>query len=88
MGLDREQYQQTARLIQKMIPVSTLSFGTVTGFNGDNRTLKVIMEPNGVETGWCKCLQGAYIDKIGIEVLVGRVIGDNTQQYVVVGIIE
>lgn len=88
MNLEREQYQQTAKLIQKMMPSATLAFGTITAFFAENRTVKVMIEPSGIETGWCKCLQGAYADKIGLEVLLGRVIGENAQQYVVLGIIK
>lgn len=83
-----EQYQQMVKLVQKMLPASSLLFGTITAFHRENRTVKVMIEPSGVETGWCKCLQGAYGDKIGLEVLLGRVLGENAQQYVVLGIIE
>lgn len=86
--MDREQFQQTVKLIQKLLPVSPLAFGTVAACNSENRMVKAVIEPSGVETGWCKCLQGAYTDKIGIEVLIGRVTGNDTQQYVIIGIVE
>lgn len=81
-------YQQAVKLIQKMLPGSALVFGTVTAFHGENRMVKAVLEPSGVETGWCKCLQGAYADQVGLEVLLGRVTGESAQQYVVMGIVE
>lgn len=82
------EYQQIVKLVQRMVPASALLFGTVTAFNGENRTIKAVLEPSGMETGWMKCLQGAYADMVGIEVLLGRVSGENAGQYVVIGIIE
>ena len=46
------------------------------------------MERSGIETGWCRCLQGAFADKIGIEVLLGKIAEGKTQRYVVLGILE
>ncbi len=86
--MDRYEYKDIVKLIEKMSSGSSFVFGTVTAFNGDNRTIKAIIEPNGVETGWCRCLQGAYIDKVGIEIVLGRVTGNSTQQYIVVGVVE
>lgn len=51
MNLEREQYQQTAKLIQKMIPSATLAFGTITAFYPENRTVKVMIEPSNIEIG-------------------------------------
>ena len=67
---------------------SAFVYGTVTAFKGENRTVKVEMQPSGVETGWCRCLQGAFADKVGLEVLLGRVSEGRTQSYVVLGILE
>lgn len=82
------QYSETVKLIQKMMCGSSFVYGTVTAFHNENRTVKVQMEPSGIETGWCRCLQGAFADKIGIEVLLGKIAEGKTQKYVVLGILE
>lgn len=88
MAISKEDYKQIVKLNEKMMGEGALTFATVTAFDGSNRTVKVVLEPNAVETGWCKCLQGAYADKVGLEVLVGRVSGSGAKQYVVIGILE
>lgn len=82
------QYIETVKLVQKMMNGSAFVYGTVTAFHSENRTVKVQMEPSGIETGWCRCLQGAFADKIGMEVLLGRIAEGKTQSYVVLGILE
>ncbi len=86
--INRENYVETVKLIEKMTGGNAFVYGTVTAFQRENRTVKVQMEPSGIETGWCRCLQGAYADKIGMEVLLGRVAMGKTQRYVVLGILE
>lgn len=82
------EYLETVKLIQKMMNGSGFVYGTVTAFQNENRTVKVQMEPSGIETGWCRCLQGAFADKVGIEVLLGRIAEGKTQRYIVLGILE
>lgn len=75
-------------MIMRFMPLSPFIFGTVAAFDADNRTMKVILEPAGTETGWCKVAQGAFSDKIGMEVLVAAVRGEGAEEYVVTHIIE
>ncbi len=86
--MNKTDYLESVKLIQKMAGNSAFVYGTVTAFQKQNRTVKVQMEPSGIETGWCRCLQGAFADKTGIEVLLGRVAMGKTQNYVVLGILE
>lgn len=85
---ERDVYKQTVKLVEKLLPKSAFLFGTVIAYQNENRTVKVLMEPEGIETGWCKCLQGAFADKIGMEVLLGRTGTGVLQQYIVLGIVE
>ncbi len=87
-GLSREQFEETVKLINRLMPLSPFIFATVEAFNNENRTMKVILEPSGIETGWCKVAQGAFCDKIGMEVLVAAVRGNNAEEFVVIQIIE
>lgn len=82
------QFQEINRIITKYVNQNCFSFGIVTAVDEENRLLKVNLEPYNVETGWLKVLQGAFTDKIGIEVLVGTVAGEFNDQYIVLGIIE
>lgn len=86
--MNKTDYLESVKLIQKMAGNSAFVYGTVTAFNGENRTVKAEMQPSGIETGWCRCLQGAFADKIGLEVLLGRIADGKTQNYVVLGILE
>ena len=86
--MNKTDYLEIVKLIQKMAGNSAFVYGTVTAFKGENRTVKVQMEPSGMETGWCRCLQGAFADKVGLEVLLGRIAEGKTQSYVVLGILE
>lgn len=81
-------YSETVSLIKRTAPRSALIFGTVAAFDSERHMVKAVLEPSGVETGWCKCLQGAYADKIGLEVLMGRAGETGACQYIVLGIIE
>jgi len=86
--MNKIDYLETAKLIQKTVGTSAFVYGTVTAFQGENRTIKAEIQPSGVETGWCRCLQGAFADKVGLEVLLGRVAEGKTQKYIVLGILE
>ncbi len=86
--MDKDTYNEVVRTIKNLLPQSSLVFGTVTAFDTEKRLMKVMLEPSEIETGWCKVAQGAFSDKIGIEVLVGVVIGNNAEQYIVLNIIE
>lgn len=86
--MNKIDYLETAKLIQKTVGASAFVYGTVTAFQGENRTIKAEIQPSGVETGWCRCLQGAFADKVGLEVLLGRVAEGKTQKYIVLGILE
>lgn len=86
--MNKVDYTETVKLIEKMAGGSAFVYGTVTAFKGENRTVKVEMQPSSVETGWCRCLQGAFADKVGLEVLLGRVSEGRTQSYIVLGILE
>lgn len=87
-GLTSKQFQEINRIISKYVNKNSFNFGVITAVDEDNRLLKVNLEPYNVETGWLKVLQGAFTDKIGVEVLVGTVTGEFNDQYVVLGIIE
>lgn len=87
-GLNREQFNEVTKLINRLMPLSPFIFGIVEAFDTDNRTMKVILEPSGIETGWCKVAQGAFCDKIGMEVLVAAVSGIGAEEYVVIHVIE
>lgn len=71
--MNRTDYIETAKLIQKMSGTSAFAYGIVTAFQRENRTIKAEIQPSGIETGWCRCLQGAFADKVGLEVLLGRI---------------
>lgn len=86
--MDSEQYRQTVKLIQKMFPKSAFLFGTAAAFDEKTKMVKAVLEPGGIETGWCKCLRGAYTDTVGTELLIGRVMGDGACQYVILGGLE
>ena len=86
--MNRTDYTETVKLIQKMAGISAFVYGVVTAFRGENRTIKAEIQPSGIETGWCRCLQGAFADKVGMEVLLGRIAEGKTQRYVVLGILE
>ena len=86
--MNPSEYSEMVKLIQKTAGNSAFVYGTVTAFNGENRTVKVNMEPSGIETGWCRCLQGAFADKVGIEVLLARIAEGKSQKYIVLGILE
>lgn len=88
MNLNSSQYQDINRIISKYVNTNILLFGTVTAADNENRLVKVNIQPYDVETGWIKVLQGAFSDKIGIEVLVGTIKGTVNEQYIVLGIIE
>ena len=86
--MNRTEYTETVKLIGKMVGTNAFVYGTITAFKRENRTIKAEMQPSGIETGWCRCLQGAFADKIGIEVLLARIAEGKTQQYIVLGILE
>ena len=86
--MNRTDYLEIVKLIQKTAGVSAFAYGTVTAFQGENRTIKAEIQPSGIETGWCRCLQGAFADKVGLEVLLGRIAEGKTQKYIVLGILE
>lgn len=88
MNIDSTQYQDINRIIAKYTSQSILMFGNVTAVDEENRLLKINLQPYDVETGWIKVLQGAFTDKIGVEVLVGTITGEINEQYIVIGIIE
>lgn len=86
--MNKTDYLESVKLIQKMAGASAFVYATVTAFKKENRTIKAEIQPSGIETGWCRCLQGAFADKIGLEVILGRVAMGKTQNYVVLGILE
>ena len=86
--MNQSEYLEMVKLIQKTASNGAFVYGTVTAFKAENRTIKAEMQPSGIETGWCRCLQGAFADKIGIEVLLARIAEGKTQQYIVLGILE
>ncbi|MCI9355878.1 MAG: hypothetical protein HFE58_14105 [Firmicutes bacterium] len=86
--MNKIDYTETVKLIQKMAGTSAFVYATVTAFQKDNRTIKAEIQPSGIETGWCRCLQGAFADKVGLEVLLGRIADGKTQNYIVLGILE
>lgn len=86
--MQKSEYFEIVKLIQKMSRGNAFVYGTVTAFERENRTIKAEIQPNGIETGWCRCLQGAYADKIGLEVLLARMSEGKNQRYIVVGILE
>ena len=86
--MNKTDYTETVKLLQKMAGTSAYVYGVVTAVRGENRTIKAEIQPSGIETGWCRCLQGAFADKVGMEVLLGRIAEGKTQRYVVLGILE
>ena len=86
--MNQLEYLEMVKLIQKTSANSAFVYGTVSAFKAENRTIKAEMQPSGIETGWCRCLQGAFADKIGIEVLLARIAEGKNQQYIVLGILE
>ena len=54
--MNKTDYTETVKLIQKMVGTSAFVYGVVTAFRGENRTIKAEIQPSGIETGWCRCL--------------------------------
>jgi hypothetical protein len=53
-------FEEQQRRMEGQIPQSPVTFGTVEAVDADNRLLKLIIEPWGTETGWCKCLKDTF----------------------------
>lgn len=86
--MDKQTFNDVTKLIYRIIPQGYIMFATVSAFDDEKRLMKVILEPSGIETGWCKVVQGAFSDKIDMEVIIGVISGGNAEQYVILGIIE
>ena len=43
-----------------MLPQSSIVFATVAAVDSTNRLLKIIIEPWGFESGWCKVLKDTF----------------------------
>jgi hypothetical protein len=55
----RDQAEQR-KTIEGFLPQTPLMFGQIESVNEADRLLKVIIEPWGTETGWCKVLKDTF----------------------------
>jgi hypothetical protein len=56
MGL----YAEQTIAKQGMIPQTSILFGTIVSVNEGEKLLKIVIEPWGIETGWCRVLKDTF----------------------------
>jgi hypothetical protein len=53
-------FSEQQRAAGGLQPQSSIVFGTVVATDEEGRRLKIVVEPWGVETGWCKVLKDTF----------------------------
>ncbi|MBG9786949.1 hypothetical protein [Brevibacillus laterosporus] len=53
-------HAEQAKAADRFLPGSSFSFATIIGINEEERLLKVVLEPYGNETGWCRVLKDTF----------------------------
>ncbi|OXM84611.1 hypothetical protein [Paenibacillus rigui] len=53
-------FSDQRRTIEDMLPQSPIVFATIAAVDPGNRMLKIMIEPWGTESGWCKVLKDTF----------------------------
>ncbi|MCP1306480.1 hypothetical protein [Paenibacillus tyrfis] len=85
-------FSNQRRSMDDALPQSPIVFAMVAAVDQNTRSLKLVIEPWGTETGWCRVLrvnEPAWPYKMDQEVLAAVVRGDHgDEQYVVLGLLD
>lgn len=71
-------YENQRRAFMESIPQTPLFFATIAAVDPVKRRIKIVIEPWGVETGWCHVLKDTY-HPIGPHVIDGTEYGHDPQ---------
>jgi hypothetical protein len=53
-------YAEQKVAMRSIIPQSPIVFGTIVSVNEAEKLLKIVIEPWGIETGWCRVLKDTF----------------------------
>ncbi|MBU7314046.1 hypothetical protein [Paenibacillus oleatilyticus] len=85
-------FSNQRRSVDDALPQSPIVFATVAAVDQNTRSLKLVIEPWGTETGWCRVLRvtdPVWPYKVDQEVLAAAIRGDQgDEQYVVLGLLD
>ncbi|WP_010502820.1 hypothetical protein [Paenibacillus elgii] len=85
-------FSNQRRSMDDALPQTPIVFATVAAIDESSRSLKLIIEPWGTESGWCRVLRvtdPVWPYKVDQEVLAAVMRGDHgDEQYVVLGLLD